>query len=88
MENVMSELKEKINEEIKTAMKAKNKTRLNVFRYIKKLFIENDTTTGKPKAEMDILISHAKKIKESMDLFPDGRDQYLEAEAEMKVLEE
>ena len=40
----MSGLKDQISKEIIVAMKAKDKTRLNVLRYLKKLFIENDTS--------------------------------------------
>jgi len=80
-------LKERINDEIKAAMKAKDKTRLNVVRYLKKLFIENDTSK-KPIAEEDIVISHAKKTKDSLSMYPDGSEQQDEITAELKVLEE
>lgn len=80
-------LKEQINNEIKTAMKAKDKIRLNVLRYIKKLFIENDTSK-KPIAEMDIVIGHAKKIKDSLELYPKGSEQHQTVLAEIKVIEE
>ncbi len=58
------ELEDKIKESIILAMKAKDKTKLNVLRYIKKLFIENETAK-KPIAEQDIVIAHAKKTKDS-----------------------
>ena len=60
----MSDLKQTISSEIIKAMKAKDKTRLNALRYVKKLFIENDTST-KPKAELDIIVAYAKKVKDS-----------------------
>jgi uncharacterized protein YqeY len=81
------DLKETINNEIKLAMKARDKTRLNVLRYLKKLFIENDTS-NKPVPLEDIVISYAKKTKESASLYPDGSDQKNEIFAEVKVLEE
>ncbi|MBT4792754.1 MAG: GatB/YqeY domain-containing protein [Halobacteriovoraceae bacterium] len=81
------DLKEKINEEIKLAMKARDKTRLNVVRYLKKLFIENDTST-KPTNELDIIISYAKKTKDSLALYPTGSDQHTEITAEVKILSE
>ncbi len=80
-------LKDKVSEEIKAAMKAKDKTRLNVVRYLKKLFIENDTSK-KPVAEEDIVISHAKKTKDSLSMYPEGSEQYNEILAEVKVLED
>ncbi len=68
-------------------MKAKAKTRLNVLRFIKKLLIENETAK-KPIAEDDIVISYAKKTRDSIAMYPEGSDQILEIEAELKVLEE
>ena len=84
----MSEnLKDKISEEIKLAMKARAKTRLNVLRYLKKLFIENDTSNKPIKLE-DIVISYAKKTKDSLALYPTDSQQRTEIEAELVVLSE
>lgn len=83
----MENLKDQISEEIKAAMKAKSKTRLNVLRYLKKLFIENDTS-GKPRPEMDVVIAHAKKTKDSIAMYPEGSPQREEIEREVKILEE
>ncbi len=81
----MPTLKEKVSQEIIAAMKAKDKVRLNVLRFLKKLFIENDTS-GKAQPELDIVISHAKKIKDSLSLFPEGSVQVQEAQAELVIL--
>lgn len=83
----MSNLKDTVSEQIKTAMKAKDKPRLNALRYLKKLFIENDTSKA-PKNELDIVIAHAKKIKDSASLYPDGSDQKNEILTEYGILEE
>ncbi len=83
----MAELKDQISKEIIVAMKSKDKVRLNVLRYLKKLFIENDTAK-KQLVEMDILISYAKKIKDSMAMYPDGSPQQDEVKAEVLILEE
>ena len=83
----MSNLKDNISEQIKLAMKAKDKTRLNALRYVKKLFIENDTSSS-PKPELDIIIAYAKKVKDSAALYPDGGDAQNEIYAEHKVLSE
>lgn len=83
----MANLKDQISDEIKAAMKARDKTRLNVLRYLKKLFIENDTS-GKPQPEMDVVIGHAKKTKESISMYPEGSPQREELENEVKVMEE
>lgn len=83
----MGDLKERVSEEIKAAMKAKDKIRLNALRYLKKLFIENDTS-GKPGPELDIVISYCKKLRDSMTLYPEGSDARGDLQAEIKVLEE
>ncbi len=83
----MSDLKEQINDGIKAAMKARDKTRLNALRYVKKLFIENDTS-GSPKPELDIIIAYAKKVKDSASMYPDKSDAQNEIFAEYKVLQE
>jgi uncharacterized protein YqeY len=80
----MSELKDRVSKEIIAGMKAKDKTKLNVLRYVKKLFIENETSK-KPISEIDIIISHAKKTRDSLELYPDGQ-QKDEIQAELKIL--
>ena len=83
----MAQLKDQISEDIKSAMKAKDKVRLNVLRYLKKLFIENDTSK-KPQDEMDIIVGHQKKIKESIELYPEGSELYQQAKDELAVINE
>ena len=82
----MSELKDRVSKEIIVAMKAKAKTKLNVLRYLKKLFIENETAK-KPIDEQDIVISHAKKTKDSLEHYPEGpnRDVILD---ELKIMDD
>jgi len=83
----MIDLKDRINDEIKTAMRAKDKIRLNVLRYLKKLFIENDTS-NKPIPEMDIIISYAKKMKDSIEHYPAGSEQSENLKEEVNILNE
>ncbi len=83
----MAQLKDQISEDIKSAMKAKDKVRLNVLRYLKKLFIENDTSK-KPQDEMDIIVGHQKKIKESIELYPEGSELNQQAKDELAVINE
>lgn len=80
-------MKDRVSKEIIVAMKAKDKVRLNVLRYLKKLFIENDTSK-KPIDEMEIVISYAKKVKDSISMYPEGSDQRAEIEAEVLILSE
>lgn len=83
----MGELKDKVSEEIKIAMKAKDKIKLNALRYLKKLFIENDTSP-KPKNELDIVVSHAKKLKDSIAQYPEGHEQITQIQAEVNALKD
>lgn len=83
----MAELEAKISDQIKLAMKAKDKIRLNALRYVKKLLIENKTS-NKPQAELDVVIAYAKKVKDSLTLYPEGSEQKSDLELEIKVLEE
>lgn len=83
----MGTLQDQISEEIKTAMKAKDKIRLNALRYVKKLLIEN-ATSNKPIEEQDVVISYAKKLKDTTALYPEGSTQQQDIEAEIKVLQE
>lgn len=83
----MSDLKQTVSDQIKDAMRAKDKIRLNVLRYLKKLFIDNDVSQ-KPIAEMDIVISHAKKTRDSISMYPDGSEQQETIKQEVKILEE
>lgn len=78
---------DKISEDIKLAMKAQDKIKLNALRYIKKLLIENKTST-KPVNEMDIVISHAKKLKDSLSIYPADSSQRKDLEDEINVLQE
>ncbi|PIK13643.1 GatB/YqeY domain-containing protein [Halobacteriovorax sp. JY17] len=84
----MSEsLKDNVSKQIIAAMKAKDKIRLQALRYLKKLFIENETAKKKVD-EMEIVISYAKKMKDSMEMYPEGSEQRADLEAEVKVLSE
>ena len=80
-------MKESLSKEIIDAMKAKDKTRLNVLRYLKKLIIENETSK-KPIDEQDVIISHAKKMKDSVSMYPEGSDARKELENEIIILNE
>jgi uncharacterized protein len=87
MEAYMGELKDNVSEQIKDAMRAKDKVRLNVLRYLKKLFIENDTAK-KAQPELEIVISYAKKIKDSISMYPDGSEQQDGIKKEVEILNE
>jgi len=81
----MSNIKDQVSEEIKNAMRAKDKTKLNALRYVKKLFIENETSKS-PKPEQDIVIGYVKKLKDSLTIYPADSDQFKDLEKEIDVL--
>ena len=83
----MDSLKNEVSNQIKDAMRARDKIRLNALRYLKKLFIENDTSK-KPIAELDIVISYTKKVRDSIASYPEGSEQKNILRQEVTILEE
>jgi hypothetical protein len=79
---------EQITEDIKKAMFAKDKERLDALRYFKSMLIENKTSKTAPIPEMDVLIKHVKKLKDSLDSFPPENEVRKKTEREIQVLSE
>ncbi len=78
---------ELITDDIKKAMLAKDKERLDALRYFKSMLIENKTSKS-PIAEMDVLIKHVKKLKDSLENFPEENEIRKKTEREIAVLSE
>ncbi|MFZ8932439.1 MAG: GatB/YqeY domain-containing protein [Bacteriovoracaceae bacterium] len=76
---------DRINEDIKNAMKAKEKEKLEVLRYLKAMLIENKTSKS-PKNELDIVIGHSKKLKDSIQAYPEGSEQREKIAKEVEFL--
>ncbi|MGB3787561.1 MAG: GatB/YqeY domain-containing protein [Phormidesmis sp.] len=90
-------LKDRISEEIKTAMKAKDKLRLETVRGIKKVILEKESeirAKGRDELteeeELAIVMQLAKQRRDSIKQFTDaGRDELADKEAqELEILEE
>jgi uncharacterized protein YqeY len=90
-------LKDRISEDIKAAMKAKDKVRLETVRSIKKVLIEKESTVrgeGKdsltPEQEMEALMQQAKQRRDAIDQYRKaGRDDLAESEAaELAIIAE
>lgn len=85
-------LKEKINNDLKEAMKSSDKVRLNTVRSIRALILEFEKSGANkeltPDDEVKLLTSAAKKRKDSIEQFRNaGRMDLVEQEeAELKVL--
>ncbi|MEM7773876.1 MAG: GatB/YqeY domain-containing protein [Cyanobacteria bacterium P01_A01_bin.37] len=89
-------LKDTISDEIKTAMKAKDKLRLETVRGIKKVILEKETTVrakGRegltPDEDMEILVQQAKQRRDSIEQYRNaGRDELADKEAqELEIIE-
>ncbi|WP_026955138.1 GatB/YqeY domain-containing protein [Algoriphagus vanfongensis] len=88
-------LKQKIESEIKSAMIAKDKSRLTALRAVKSLILLEETKGGakadlSAEDEMKLLTKAAKQRKDSADIYEQqGRFDLLEVEmAELKVIQE
>lgn len=86
-------LKEKINEDLKAAMKTGNKVALNAVRSIRAAILELEKSGKiseiKPDDELKILTSAVKKRKESIEQFEKaGRSDLVEIEkAELEIIQ-
>ena len=87
-------LKEKINEDLKTAMKSGDKLRLATIRSLRALILEHEKS-GKdkvltPQDEINLLTTASKKRKESIEQFRKGgrEDLAVKEEKELAVIEE
>lgn len=87
-------LKEQINEDIKTAMKAQEKNTLTALREIKSLILLEETKGGAtenitPANEIALLTKALKQRKESFDMFKNGgrEEQAAEQLAVIQVIE-
>ncbi len=74
-----------ISEDIKTAMKNKDKERLDALRMLKSSFIENNTS-AKPKPEVEVAIAYVKKLKDSLESFPAGSPEAEKIKREIACL--
>jgi uncharacterized protein YqeY len=90
-------LKDRITEDIKTAMKAKDKVRLETVRSIKKLLLEKEVSvrpqgqeTLTEEQELEVLTQLAKQRRDAIAQYQEvGRPDRAEAEAqELAIIEE
>ncbi|HIK33036.1 MAG TPA: GatB/YqeY domain-containing protein [Oscillatoriales cyanobacterium M59_W2019_021] len=90
-------LKDRIGEEIKAAMKSKDKVRLETVRSIKKIILEKESSIrgeGRDRLteaeEMDVLLQQAKQRRDSIEQYVNaGREDLAEKERqELAIIEE
>lgn len=90
-------LKDRVGEEIKAAMKSKDKVRLETVRSIKKIILEKESSIrgeGRDRLteaeEMDVLLQQAKQRRDSIEQYVNaGREDLAEKERqELAIIEE
>lgn len=87
-------LKEKINSDLKEAMKSKDKVRLQVVRSLRALILEYEKSGAreemKPDDEIKLLTGAAKKRKEAIEQYTNaGREDLASSEeAELKIIQQ
>jgi uncharacterized protein YqeY len=80
-------LQEQVAKDIVTAMKTKEKVRLEALRFLKSLFIQNNTAV-KPVDDLSIVVGHVKKLQDSKEMYPQNSEQYTNLESEIKIIQE
>jgi uncharacterized protein YqeY len=94
---MLMSLKDRISEDIKTAMKAKDKVRLETVRSIKKVILEKEVSvrpqgqdTLTESQETEVLVQQAKQRREAIEMFRQaGRDDLVEQQVqELAIIEE
>ncbi|HLT23355.1 MAG TPA: GatB/YqeY domain-containing protein [Bacteriovoracaceae bacterium] len=80
-------LMDKVNSDIKEAMKAKQQARLDALRMLKAEFIKNNTSV-KPTDEMSVTISHAKRLSDSLELYQGNAEATAKIKEELAVIQE
>ena len=78
-------LQEQISKDIVSAMKNKEKEKLEALRYLKSLFIQNNTAV-KPTDDQSVLIAHVKKLQDSLSSFPDGNEIKIKTQKEIEII--
>jgi len=78
-------IQEKINQDIKIAMKKKDRFRLNALKYIKSI-IQNDTFASKPIGELNVVLGLHKRMVKVLDSYK--AQAWLDLKKEIKIIEE
>jgi uncharacterized protein YqeY len=78
---------DKVNNDIKEAMKAKLQDRLDALRMLKAEFIKNNTA-AKPTDELTITVAHAKRLQDSLEMYQTGTEAYDKILRELSVIKE
>lgn len=77
---------DQLNQDIKEAMKSKQKEKLQALRYMKSMLMENATSKN-PTGEMDVIVKHHKKLKESLENYPADHPMAIQTKAEVEIVQ-
>jgi uncharacterized protein YqeY len=80
-------LQEQINNDIKNAMKSKETLKLEVLRFIKSLFILNNTS-NKPTDDLSVVVGHMKKLQDSLTMYAEGTEHHTKLLNEIAVVKQ
>lgn len=78
-------LMERVNNDIKEAMKAKQQERLDALRMLKAEYIKNNTAT-KPTDELSVTVAHAKRLTDSLEMYEKGTPAFEKIVKEHEVI--
>jgi len=78
-------LQEQISKDIIQAMKDKQKDKLEALRYVKSLFIQNNTST-KPTDDLSVIVAHVKKLQDTTEMYAAGTDARIKLDNEISIL--
>jgi uncharacterized protein YqeY len=78
---------DKVNNDIKEAMKAKQQERLDALRMLKAEYIKNNTA-AKPTDELSITVAHAKRLQDSLEMYQAGTEAHDKILKESAVIKE
>lgn len=74
-----------VENDMKEAMKAKAKEKLEAFRYLKAMLLENKTSKS-PKSELDVAIALKNKLAESLTQIPQDNPLYDKTTKEIEFI--
>lgn len=80
-------LMDKVNADIKEAMKAKQQERLDALRMLKAEYIKNNTAP-KPTDELSVTVAHAKRLQDSLEMYAAGTPAHEKIVKELAVIKE
>jgi uncharacterized protein len=83
----MTPMMDRVNNDIKEAMKAKQQERLDALRMLKAEYIKNNTA-AKPTDELSVTVAHNKRLADSLEMYAAGTEAHNKILKEMEILKD